>query len=73
MWKLIVIHINGFRERRQSKSDEVIQMNSFAPDYIQELALIETSRQQREAIQSLQYKPKKDSQLQIVLWKMKDQ
>ena len=43
-----------------------------APDYLAELALIETSRQQREALKQFQWKPRKDSPLSIVLKKMKE-
>jgi len=43
------------------------------PDYLAELALIEVSRQQREALKLVQWKPKKDNSLLVVLRKMKDQ
>jgi len=44
-----------------------------APDYLAELALIEVSRQQREALDQFKWKPKKDNPLLVVLRKMKDQ
>jgi len=43
-----------------------------APDYLAELALIEVSRQQREALKLVQWKPRKDNPLLVVLRKMKD-
>lgn len=46
-------------------------MNYLAPDYIAELALIEVSHQQREALDRLKWKPRKDNPLTVVLRKMK--
>lgn len=47
-------------------------MSYLAPDYVAELALIETSRQQREALERLMWKPRKDNPLVSKLWKMKE-
>jgi len=47
-------------------------MSYLAPDYIAELALIETSKQQREALERLMWKPRKDNPLVSKLWKMKE-
>lgn len=44
-----------------------------SPDYIAEVALIETSRQQREALEQLKWKPRKDNPLLVVLRKMKQE